>query len=123
MNRFTMALQAFIVVCLLGIVLVIGYSKQDKGYIEYTRGLRSACIQYMKDKNINPKIGETNIIFVSDLLDGEYIDEVKEEYCIVSVIHRQGLLFGKYKANKDCTIKIETNETNQTNEENNTKEE
>ncbi len=123
MNRFTMALQAFIVVCLLGIVLVIGYSKQDKGYIEYTRGLRSACIQYMKDKNINPKIGETNIIFVSDLLDEEYIDEVKEEYCIVSVIHRQGLLFGKYKANKDCTIKIETNETNQTNEENNTKEE
>jgi hypothetical protein len=123
MNRFTMALQAFIVVCLLGIVLVIGYSKQDKGYIEYTRGLRSACIQYMKDKNINPKIGETNIIFVSDLLDEEYIDEVKEEYCIVSVIHRQGLLFGKYKANKDCTIKIETNETNQTIEENNTKEE
>ena len=49
MNRFTMALQAFIVVCLLGIVLVIGYSKQDKGYIEYTRGLRSACIQYMKN--------------------------------------------------------------------------
>ena len=123
MNRFTMALQAFIIVCLLGIVLVIGYSKQDKGYIEYTRGLRSACIQYMKDKNIDPKIGETNIIFVSDLLDEEYIDEVKDEYCIVSVIHRQGLLFGKYKANKDCTIKIETNETNQTNEENNTKEE
>ena len=77
----------------------------------------------MKDKKIDPKIGETNIIFVSDLLDEEYIDEVKDEYCIVSVIHRQGLLFGKYKANKDCTIKIETNETNQTIEENNTKEE
>ncbi len=123
MNRFTMALQAFIVVCLLGIVLVIGYSKQDKGYIEYTRGLRKACIQYMKDKKIDPKMGETNIIFVSDLLDEEYIDEVKDEYCIVSVIHRQGLLFGKYKANKDCTIKIEPNETNQTIEENNTKEE
>ena len=119
-----MALQAFIIVCLLGIILVIGYSKQDKTYITYTRGLRSACNQYMKDKNINPKMGETTVIFVSDLLEEEYIDEIKDEYCIVSVIYRKGLIFGKYKANKDCTVVDDTNDTKTTNETiNETKEE
>ena len=119
-----MALQAFIVVCLLGIILVIGYSKQDKTYIEYTRGLRSASKQYMKDKKIDPKMNETTIIFVSDLLEENYIDEIKKEYCIVSVIYRKGLIFGKYKANKDCTVVDDTNETKTTNETiNETKEE
>ena len=123
MNRFTMALQAFIVVCLLGIVLVIGYSKQDKVYLNYTRTLRSASKQYMKDKKIEAKMNDTTIIFVSDLLNEGYIDEIKEEYCIVSVFYRKGLLFGKYEANKDCDMKIETNETKQVGEDNKTKEE
>ena len=119
-----MALQAFIVVCLLGIILVIGYSKQDKTYIEYTRNLRSASKQYMKDKNIDLKMNETTVIFVSDLLEENYIDEIKKEYCIVSVIYRKGLIFGKYKANKDCTVVDDTNETKTTNETiNETKEE
>ena len=107
MNRFTMVLQALIVSGLLGIVLVIGYNQQDKEYIKYTKELKLACQKYMEDNRTKLKFNETTLIFIKDLLDKEYIKEVKEEYCIYSVSYTKGLLFGKYKANKDCDIKDE----------------
>ncbi len=124
MNKYTMALQGFIVVCLLGIVLVLGYNKKDKEYIAYTRELRNACEKYMSDKNLKPKINETIIIFIDDLLKEEYITTTNDKYCIFSVSYRKGLILGKYKANKDCFIRNEntTKEENKTIENNGTEE-
>lgn len=121
-----MALQGMIVVLLLSAIVLIWYNKQDKEYIAYTRDLRHACEKYMADKKIQLKPNQTAIIFVEDLLEEKYIEEIKEEYCIRSVTYTKELILGKYKANKDCTV-IDNNETeveeNETLEENVTTEE
>ena len=124
MNRMTMALQAFIVVGILGIILVIGYSKKDKEYLTYSREVRRACEKYVADKKIDLKFNEATIIFMKDLLDENYISEIKDKYCIYSVTYSKGFIFSKYKGNKDCSVIIEneTEEDNTTIEENNTEE-
>ncbi len=121
MNKNTMMLQGFIIVFLLGVILVIGYSKQDREYISYTRELRTACIKYMKDNNTKLKFNETTIIFIDDLLKDEYITTTNDKYCIYSVSYTKGLILGKYKANKDCyiykkDIKVEEKNTIEENE-------
>ena len=120
MSKNLMALQGMIVVLLLSAIVLIWYNKQDKEYIAYTRDLRHACERYMADKKIELKPNQTAIIFLEDLLEQEYISEIKDEYCIKSVTYTKELILGSYKANKDCT-KVENNETEV--EENNTIEE
>ena len=75
MNKWMMVLQGVIVCGLLGIVLVIGYGQRDKDYIKYTSELKAASKKYMLNKKINPKINETIVIFVSDLIDGAAVSE------------------------------------------------
>ena len=124
MSRTSMILQALLVAGILGVVIIIGFNEKDKEYISYTRNLRTICNQYMKDKNTNLKFNETELIFLSDLVDKEYLDSTENKWCIYSVSFTKGLIFGKYKANKDCTVVDDTNETKTTNETiNETKEE
>ncbi len=114
MSRTSMILQALLVAGILGVVILIGFNEKDKEYISYTRNLRTICNQYMKDKKTNLKFNETELIFLSDLVDKEYLDSTENKWCIYSVSFTKGLIFGKYKANKDCTIKDENETENDT---------
>ena len=115
--RFTMALQVLIIVGIFAIIILIAYKKQDKGYISFSREVRSACEKYMSNRKDKIKINDSFVIYMKDLLDEELIKENKKEYCVYSVIYTKGIFFDKYKANKDCNIKEEnTTEENKTDE-------
>ncbi len=119
--RFTMALQAFLVVGIFLIIILIAYSNQDKEYISYSKEVRKACEKYVLDKKISLKFNESYVIFIKDLLDEEYIEKNNDKFCVYSVTYTRGII-KKFKANKDCNIKDETSieenntEKNETNE-------
>jgi len=112
MNKFKniMALQGLVIVFIFLVIIFIAYNNQDKEYLAYSKEIKSACEKFLSDNKVQLKYNETTVIFMKDLLDGEYIKENKEKYCITSVIYTKGLILGKYKANKDCNV-IDKNDT------------
>ena len=107
MNRIVMVIWGLIVFMMFGIILMIGYKKQDKVFLELSANLETATKRYVKNKNIELKFNESSKIYVKDLIEEEYIeyDEDIEKYCIDSVIVTKGLLHDKYEVNENCEDK------------------
>ncbi|MBR4178512.1 MAG: hypothetical protein IKR57_04105 [Bacilli bacterium] len=108
MNNKIMFLWAFIVVGLLSVLLILGYSKRDKVYIELENKIEKATLSYLTDNNLIPKTEETELVFISELLEKEYLkDEVEniDKYCIESISFTKGLVKDRYVMNKNCKDK------------------
>ena len=103
MNKIIMFFWALIIILMLVTILLIGYNKQDKIYLELESNLKQAAKCYVKNNNLKPKISESEIIFVDKLIEGEYIKEDNiKEYCIDSVVYSRGLIIDEYKINIKC---------------------
>ena len=79
---------------LLGIVLEI----------QHIWDLKSATKRYVRDYNIKPKISDSVIITVDDLLKDRYIKENPniDKYCIDNVTMFRGLFMNEYEVHSDC---------------------
>ena len=104
MNKKIMVLWAVIVVMLLTAIFLIGYNKRDKKYIELEKKLNDATYLYLKNNDMIPETDESVIVFVSKLVEEEYIkyDEELEKYCIESITFTKGLVKDKYEIVKYC---------------------
>ena len=104
MNNKILFLWGLIVACLLGAILLLGYNKQDKVYLRYTKELKNASQKYIEDNNLNTK--DTQIIFVKDLIEKDYIEYNSEYmgYCIHSIAVSKELFTNKYEIIRDCTV-------------------
>lgn len=104
MNKFTMAIWGLLVFSIWGVILFIGFKKQDREYINLTNDLKKATLAYMKDNNIDLKLNETIKVYVEDLITSDYIaeDDIDQKYCIDSVAVSGGFIFNNYKFNKEC---------------------
>ena len=107
MNKLTMFIWGLIIFMMFGIILVIGYKKQDKVFLELSASLEGATKRYIENKKIDLKFNESSKIYLEDLINEEYIeyDKDMDKYCIDSVIVTKGLLRNDYKIDTDCKDK------------------
>ena len=68
-----MIIQGSIVVLFISALLFIGNSLRDTTYLRLERDLKSATKRYVRDYNIKPKISDSVIITVDDLVKDRYI--------------------------------------------------
>ena len=108
MNRTIMILWALIVVMLLSVLLILGYNKRDKVYIEFENKLETSTLSYLNDNNLVPETEKTVLVFVSELVEKEYLKDEEEnikKYCVESIAFTKGLVKDKYEINKNCKKK------------------
>ena len=109
MNKVIMVIWGFVISLLLGLILIIGYKQRDNIYLDLSSSLQKSTQKYVLKNNSNIKFNDKIIVFVSDLIDGNYIKEEDKEniekYCIKSIVYRKGLFEEKYIFNKDCENK------------------
>ena len=109
MNKFTMAIWGFTIFTLVSIVLIIGLKQQDKDYAKLTTDLRMVAKKYIGDKKIKLKINESSVIFISDLIEENYLkeDEKIDKYCIKSIVVQREVFRNIFKFNTECENEIE----------------
>jgi len=107
MNKIVMVVWGLVVASMLFLVLMIGYKKQDKTYINLTKELKSASERYIKDNGLGAKVGDSVIVFVKDLIDGNYIkeNEVIDDYCIDGIIYSHDIIKDQYTIRTNCEDK------------------
>lgn len=99
-----MIIQGSIVVLFISALLFIGNSLRDTTYLRLEKDLKSATKRYVRDYNIKPKLSDSIIISVDDLLKEKYIKENPniDKYCIDNVTMFRGLFMNEYKVHGDC---------------------
>ena len=107
MNKVTMVIWGLIIFALCFVILMLGFKQKQTDYYIYTTSLKDAGKQYVKDFGIEPKIGDSIIIKIDDLIDGQYIkeDEKLEKYCIEGIVYTKGIISGSYSLKQSCEVK------------------
>ena len=107
MNKVVMVVWGLVIFALCTLIFMIGYKKQDRVLINLTNELTSSSKQYVKDNRITTNIGESKIIYIDDLIKGNYIQDNDkiEEYCIEGVIYSRTLLTTTYTLKINCENK------------------
>lgn len=104
MNKVVMFIWGLVIVGLCTVIFMIGYKEQDREFINFTKELKLAASTYVKDNRITAKTGDSVIIYIDDLIKGQYIDEDDKikEYCIEGVIYSKQLFSNKYDIKINC---------------------
>ena len=107
MNKITLVIWVVIIFIMWGVILSIGFHKQDKVYLQLTADLKDVTNRYINKNNIKIKFNETYKIYISDLEEANYInDDTKiKEYCIDSIVVKKNLINYSYDFNTDCKDK------------------
>ena len=107
MNKIVMVVWGLVISSMLFLILMIGYKKQDRTYIKLTEDLKNASEKYIKDNNLGSKVGDSVIVFIRDLIEGNYIkeNEVIDEYCIDGIIYTNDLIKDQYTIRTYCEDK------------------
>ncbi len=107
MNKVVMVVWGLVIVSMCTLIFAIGYKEQDRVYINLTKEIKQAGKLYVKDNRIKTKIGESKIIYIDDLIKGQYIEknEKIDEYCIDGVIYSNEILKDSYTIRIDCKSK------------------
>ena len=110
MNKFVMIIWAVLVGGIFGVIAMLGLNEKEeqKAKLGYITDIKLASQKYLAKKNIILKFNKPEIIFYSDLLDEEIIEDNENEHCIKSIVVTKGLLKDKYEVNTNCDL---TNET------------
>ena len=105
MNSKIMVLWAFLIVMLLSVLLLLGYIKRDKVYLEFEKKVEKATLVYISDNKIKVETEKATIVFINELVEKEYLKDEEEnikKYCVESVNYTKGLIKDKFKLNKNC---------------------
>jgi hypothetical protein len=104
MNSKIMAIWAMIVVLACATLIFISNAHRDKDLLRLENNIKSSAKSYIKDNGIKIKIGESYVVTIDDLIDGEYMSEDENivKYCIQKVIVSNEIIINKYKIEKEC---------------------
>ena len=107
MNKLTMFIWGLTILMLCTLILIIGYRKQDKVFLDLSASLELGASRYVEKNNIKLKFNESSKIYIEDLIKDNYIEEDEniEKYCIDSVLVYKGLFGYKYALNENCEDK------------------
>ena len=104
MNKISMFIQGIVIFALCSIVLIIGYKQKDTKLDDYSVIIQDAAKAYIHDNGIKPKLSQSYVVKIQDLIDGGYIkeDDKLKEYCITGVIYSNNLVKDTYSIEKNC---------------------
>lgn len=107
MNKVVMFIWGLVIVGLCTVIFMIGYKEQDRDYISLSKELKTAGKSYVKDNRISTKIGDSVIIYVDDLIKGQYINENDKinDYCIEGVVYLNRIFIDEYDIKINCDNK------------------
>ena len=107
MNKVVMFIWGLVIVGMCTVILMIGYKEQDRDYNKLSKELKIAGKEYIKDNRVSVKIGDSTVIYIDDLIKGQYIGENEkiEEYCIEGVIYSNKVLIDGYDLKINCENK------------------
>ncbi len=105
-----MFVWGMVIVLMCTLIFMIGYKQQDRDYINLSKELKQAGKTYVHDNRISPKLGSSVIIYIDDLINGQYIkeDEKLKEYCVEGVVYSNELFIDSYSIRKNCNGKKTT---------------
>ena len=104
MSNKIFVIWGLVIVMLLGTLLILGNNKKDKVYMALEKDLDKATLVYLKNNNMVPELDESAIVFVSKLIEEDYIKESEDlkKYCIESITFTKGLIKDKYEITTNC---------------------
>lgn len=107
MNKIVMVVWGICIVGLFTLILLIGYKEQDKDYINFQNELKKASEKYIYDNRLKTKLGSSIIVYIDDLIKGQYIEENDkiDEYCIEGIVYTNNLLKDTYTFKTNCEDK------------------
>ena len=107
MNKFVMVIWGLAVASIFVLIFMIGYKEQDRDYINLSNELKVASKTYIKDNRLSASLGGSIIVYIDDLINGNYIEENDkiEEYCIEGIVYTNNLLKDSYTLRVNCEDK------------------
>ena len=107
MNKVVMFVWGLVIVGMCTVILMIGYKEQDRDFLKISKELKASAKAYVHDNRIDIKIGDSTIIYVDDLIKGQYVEENEKikEYCIEGIVYSNRIFIDEYKVNINCNNK------------------
>ena len=107
MNKIVMFIWGLVIVGMCTVIFMIGYKDQDRDFNKLSKELKIAGQEYVKDNRLSVKMGDSVIIYIDDLIKGQYIieNEKIEEYCIEGVVYSNKVLKDQYDIKINCNKK------------------
>ena len=107
MNKIVMVVWGLVIVSMCALIFLIGYKQQDREYIKLSDELKTAGKSFIKDNNIKIKTGDSYIIYINELINGQYIEKNDkiEEYCIEGVVYSNEVFHDTYSIRINCKDK------------------
>lgn len=99
-----MIIQGSIVILIISALLFIGNDLRDTTYLRLEKDLKSAAKRYASDYDIKPKLSDSVIISVDELLKHNYIKENSNinKYCIDNITVFRGLFMNEFEIHGEC---------------------
>lgn len=105
MSKKVMVLWFYVVFGLILSICLIGVKDKDFKYDKLKNKIINATEKYISDKKYNVDISDSVLVYISDLVDGEYIKEEElKDYCFDKVIYYNGLLQDDFDIYEECKI-------------------
>ena len=107
MNKVVMFIWGLVIFGMCLIILMIGYKEQDRDYLKLSKEIKSAGKAYVHDNGINIKTGDSFVINIDDLINGQYVEEKEglEKYCIEGVVYSNHVFLDDYELKINCENK------------------
>lgn len=107
MNKIVMVVWGLAVFGILTLIFMIGYKEQDRDYINLSKELETASKIYIKDNRLSASLGSSVIVYIDDLINGQYIEENDKikEYCIEGIVYTNHLIKDSYTLRLNCEDK------------------
>jgi len=112
MNSKIMFLWGFIIFLICGTLLVLGNIGNDYTLYKLERNIKISAKNYLIKNDRMPKLYESEVVFVDELLDNNIIKEDKniDKYCIKQVRITNKLIINKYEVIKECDEELKSSE-------------
>lgn len=103
-----MIIWGVVVSLLLVLVFILGLKEKDFDYFKLEINIKKATRKYILNNKMTPKISQSIVIDIEDLIKDKYIDSKNiDKYCIKDVVFQNGLLYDNYTIEKKCDNKEE----------------
>lgn len=111
MSSKIMFLWGFIIFMICGALLVLGNIGNDYSLYKLERNIKISTKNYLIKNDRMPKLYQSEVVFVEELLDNKIIKENKniEKYCIKQVKITNKII-NKYEVIRECDLEIKNNE-------------
>lgn len=104
MSSKIMFLWGFVVLLICSFLLIMGNIGKDYNLFLLEKEIKHSSRDYLKDKNRYPSVNNTEVVFIDELVDNEYIKENEDynKYCIKSIEVNNKIFIDKVEVIKEC---------------------